>query len=155
MSNIITIELCAEDRARLDRVIEALEHRPNCEGCVTAAVTMTKEAVAEATAPKPEAKDETPTTNSPEPEKPVETPTEHPLDASPIDEAPEAEAVDPPEEPKPSVSREEVRSKVVTLCAAGEKEEVKKIVTAYAAGVKDIPEDKLAEVLEKLTALEG
>lgn len=146
MSNIITIELCAEDRARLDRVIEALEHRPNCEGCVTAAVTMTKEAVAEATAPKPEAKDETPTTNPPEPEKPVETPTEHPLDAPPIE-------VNEPTAPK--VDRADVQRKVIELSAAGKKEAVKAIVTAYAAKVSDIPEDKLAEVFDQLTALEG
>lgn len=143
--NTIIFELCAEDRARLDRIIEALEHRPNCENCVSAAVTMTKEAVAETAATKPKKKEEAPTTNPPKEEKPAETPTEHPLDAPPIDETPTA----------PAVKREDVRGKVVKLCAAGKKEEVKKIVTEYAEAVKDIPEDKLAEVFEKLNALEG
>lgn len=143
--NTIIFELCAEDRARLDRIIEALGNRPNCENCVSAAVTMTKAAVAETTAAKAETKEETPTTNPPKEEKPAETPTEHPLDAPPIDETPKA----------PTVKREDVRGKVVKLCAAGKKEEVKKIVTEYAEAVKDIPEDKLAEVFEKLTALEG
>lgn len=146
--NTIIFELCAEDRARLDRIIEALENRPNCENCVSAAVTMTKAAVAEVDAAKAEAKEPAPTTITPQEEKPVETPTEHPLDAPPIDETPTA-----PE--APTVKREDVRGKVVKLCAAGKKEEVKKIVTEYAEAVKDIPEDKLAEVLEKLNALEG
>lgn len=140
--NTIIFELCAEDRARLDRVIEALESRPNCEGCVRSALEYAKE---EKDAAKAETKEETPTTNPPKEEKPAETPTEHPLDAPPIDETPKA----------PAVKREDVRGKVVKLCAAGKKEEVKKIVTEYAEAVKDIPEDKLAEVFEKLTALEG
>ena len=37
MSNTITIELCTEDRARIDRLIEALE-RNACEKCVPEAV---------------------------------------------------------------------------------------------------------------------
>lgn len=146
MSNIITIELCAEDRARLDRVIEALENRPNCEGCVRAAIDMSKAAQAEIDAAKAEAKAEPPTTNPPEPEKPAETPAEHPLDAPPI----EVE-----EEEAPKVDRADVQRKVVELSAAGKKAEVKDIVTAYATKVSDIPEDKLAEVLEKLNRLEG
>lgn len=144
--NTITFELCAEDRARLDRVIEALENRPNCEGCVSAALEYAQE---ERDAAKPEKKEEAPTTNPPKEEKPVETPTEHPLDAPPIE-------VNEPTAPEaPTVTREDVRGKVVKLCAAGKKEDVKKVVTAYAEAVKDIPEDKLAEVFEKLTALEG
>lgn len=143
--NTITIELCAEDRARLDRIIEALENRPNCEGCVSAAMDMSKAAQAEIDAAKAEAKAETPTTNPPEPEKPVETPAEHPLDTPPIDEAPEL----------PKVDRADVQRKVVELSAAGKKADVKEIVTAYATKVSDIPEDKLAEVLEKLNKLEG
>ena len=145
--NTIIFELCAEDRARLDRIIEALEHRPNCENCVSAAITMTKAAQEEAETPTAEAKEPTPTTNPPEPETPVETAPEHPLDVLPFEKptAPEA----------PTVTREDVRGKVVKLCAAGKKEDVKKIVTEYAEAVKDIPEDKLAEVFEKLNALEG
>lgn len=44
-SNILTatIELCAEDRARIDRVIELLSSRPNCERCAqSVATTCTK-----------------------------------------------------------------------------------------------------------------
>ena len=48
MSNTITIELCAEDRARLDRLAEALE-RKSCDKCVTSAIQLFK---GEAEAPK-------------------------------------------------------------------------------------------------------
>ena len=41
MSNTITIELCAEDRARLDRLAEALE-RKACDKCVTSAIQLFK-----------------------------------------------------------------------------------------------------------------
>lgn len=43
MSNYITIELCAEDRARLDRLAEALERR-TCDKCVTSAIDYLKNA---------------------------------------------------------------------------------------------------------------
>lgn len=58
MSNTITIELCAEDRARLDRLAEALE-RKACDKCVTSAIQLFK---GEAEAPKaPTEVKETPT----------------------------------------------------------------------------------------------
>ena len=41
MSNRIAIELCAEDRARLDRLAEALERR-TCDKCVSAAIEYVK-----------------------------------------------------------------------------------------------------------------
>ncbi len=41
MSNTITIELCAEDRARLDRLAEAME-RKTCDKCVTTAIDYLK-----------------------------------------------------------------------------------------------------------------
>lgn len=46
MSNNITIELCAEDRARLDRLAEALERR-NCDKCVSTAMEYVKTATEE------------------------------------------------------------------------------------------------------------
>lgn len=44
---------------------------------------------------------------------------------------------------------------VVRLSAAGLKAQVREIITAYADRVSNIPEDKYAEVMAKLTALEG
>lgn len=152
MSNIITIELCAEDRARLDRIIEALGNHHNCEHCVSAAITMTKAAQAEAETPTAEANEPAPTTITPQEETPAETPTEHPLDAPPIE-------VDEPTAPEaPKVEPSEVRSKVVDLCSKGKKAEAKAIIEAYAPSVSELlklPADKIAEAYAKLNALEG
>ena len=55
----ITIELCAEDRARLDGILEALKSH-NCQGCVEAAVKYTAAQMAapmEPVAPVSEAKE--------------------------------------------------------------------------------------------------
>lgn len=149
--NKITIELCAEDRARIDAVIAALENRPNCEGCVKAAFEMTERAQAKAKTTKVEANEDTPTTTTTEAEAPAETPAEYPIDEPPFD-IPEPDA---PEPDAPKVDRADVQRMVVELSAAGKKSEVKEIVMAYAERVSAIPEDKLAEVFAKLNTLEG
>ena len=130
--NTITIELCAEDRARIDAVIAALEKLPN---------------QAKAKAPKAKAKEEPQATTTPE----AEAPADYPLDPPPFD-VPEQDA---PEQDAPKVDRADVQRLVVELSAAGKKAEVKEIVTAYADRVSAIPEDKLSEVFEKLNKLGG
>lgn len=148
--NTITIELCAEDRARLDNILEALKGvRTNCDACVKAAVAYTATAIAEGktedapkVAPQPEEPTEEPT--APAEATPTETPTEEPVPAETPAEEPTA----------PTVSRAEVQQKVVRLAATPKKAQVREIVNQYAPKVSDIPEDKLAEVLDKLTALE-
>ena len=123
--NTITIELCAEDRARLDAILEALKH--------------TYDANTEATEPPQKAEEA--------PSQPVTPPQE---------EKPEETAPAPSgSKPEQTVSRADVQRLVVDLSAAGKKAEVKDIVMAYADRVSAIPEDKLAEVYEKLNALEG
>ena len=60
MSNRITIELCAEDRARLDRLAEALE-RGACKECATPEVkpeVVTEPETAEAPVEEPTAETE-------------------------------------------------------------------------------------------------
>lgn len=159
MSNTITIELCAEDRARLDRLAEALERR-TCDKCVTTAIealnanheTKTEtdpvqKALAETLAranetveaPKnaPEqAETSTPTTTPPEEEKPTRE-----------------EPTTPPTTKK--VDRADLRAKVIELSAKGLKEQTRDIVRAYAQTVTAVPEDKVAECYEKLVALES
>ena len=128
----ITIELCAEDRARLDRIIEALS-RHDCSRCandVAKYVVGTLE-----TAQEP--------ANAPEPIK-EETAQPEPEVVAPVMEAPVA-----------TVDKSDIQRKVVELSAAGKKAQVREIITAYAAKVSDIPEDKTAEVWQKLNALEG
>jgi hypothetical protein len=129
--NTITIELCAEDRARLDRIIEGLQLSllPKAE-----AELINEPAEEPKTAPKTE--EEKPQENIP-----IETETK----AEPTKEEPV----------KPTVTPAEVQAKVVSLVQSGKRDEVKSIVTAYAPRVGEIPEDKLTEVMDKLTALEG
>ena len=132
MSNTITIELCAEDRARLDRLAEALE-RKACDKCVTSAIQLFKgEAIAH----------EAPTEVAETPTEPVEV-------EAPQEVEPETSA------PARTVDRAELRAKVIELSAKGLKDQVRGIITAYAPTVKDVPDDKLVECFDRLVALEG
>lgn len=66
-----------------------------------------------------------------------------------------AEAEKPTETPAQQFTVADVQQKVVALCAAGKKDEVKAIISAYAERVSLIPEDKADEVMGRLNALEG
>lgn len=144
MSNTITIELCAEDRARLDRLATALEAR-------TTSADPIQEQLAAVIASA-----STPT------ECPTEATEAPKADAAPIiqteEEAPtEAEETTPAETPEPAVTLEQIQQKVVQLAAGfggSKKAKVREIINAYAKKVTDLPEDKWAEVWKKLTALE-
>lgn len=135
MSNRITIELCAEDRARLDRLAEALE-RKACDKCVTAAIQLAKteqeSVAAEEAAEAPE--DITPVSKPPGEEKPADEESE-------------------PQGPVRTVARGELRNLVIDLSAKGLKDQVRDIVRTFADNVKEIPEDKLAACYEKLATL--
>lgn len=67
------------------------------------------------------------------------------------------EAAMAPQEAKkePTVTHDDIRKKVVALSAAGKKDQVREVIAAVATKVSDIPEDKLADVLTALNALEG
>lgn len=134
--NHITIELCTEDRARLDAILEALKAtKPRCKNCVQ----LVKDLCHAENHPENDAQSaETfePEETQPEEEKPTPPKTENDSKA-------------------PEVTVEDIRSKVLTLTGAGKKDEVRAIVKEYAEKVGDIPADKRAEVLERLTALEG
>lgn len=147
MNNItVTVELCQEDRARLDKILDALT--TNVAGY---AVGQFERYLAEKQ------------TRS---YGPNELTVPAPVEAEPVIE-PQATETTPPweepaeaketaaAEPEPTVSKADIQKKVVTLSAAGKKDAVKKIVTAYAVKVSDIPEEHLAEVWQQLTALEG
>ena len=142
MNNItIKVELCEEDRARLDNILQALSGGRNCAACVDG---ITKYVAAEVG----------------QHIKPAAVPAEtHPVnDPFPAPETPAAEPTPDPEpeapaEAAPTVTHADVQRKVVELSAAGKKDKVREIVTAYAKKVSDLPEDKLAEVWDKLTAL--
>lgn len=137
--NNITIEFCAEDRARLDNLtmeLAALRH------------TLTSDQVIAV---------------MPEPQE-AETP-EQPL--PPVEE-PKAEAPQPAPQPEkkaapepapapaaPEVTVAELQAKVVQLVNAGKKAETREIILKYAQNVGSIPAEKRAEVLGLLNGLEG
>lgn len=127
--NHITIELCAEDRARLDAILAALTGGGK---------------------PAQEPKKVEPRATEPEQPKKAAEPKPQP---QAVEEAPKAEA-QPAPEVKTLVPVEEVQRLVMTLVTAGKKAEVRAIVTAYAPKVTDIPAELRAEVCKKLKALE-
>lgn len=141
MSNKITIELCEEDRKRLDslfciitEVVGELKSR-GVPVCHELEAVVTQEA----------------------PEQPA--PDEHPADeVSPHGEPEPAETPEPTAEPEqPKYTKADILAKVQKLAGPNnpKREQAKAIVKSYGAKVSDIPEDKYAEVMEKLTELEG
>lgn len=161
MSNNITIELCAEDRARLDRLAAALE-RKACDKCVATAMEFAKhriepqpesdpvqKALAETLA-KAEAAVE-PQKNATE-EAESSTPTTTPLEE-------ETTADEEPAQPESTktVTHAELKAKVIELSAKDLKlkAQAREIVLSYAPTVGGVPEDKLNECYKKIVALEG
>lgn len=129
--NKITIELCTEDRARIDALFEELVNvRRLLAGGKETEAPKTAEPVKQEEAPKAEA----PKQAAPEPAP-----------------APKTEAA--PEAPEVTVA--ELQAKVMQLVNAGKKEETRGIILKYAPNVSSIPEDKRAEVLGLLNELEG
>lgn len=143
--NTITIELCAEDRARLDAILAALEKGPHCDKCVkdvAAALTMPQ-------APKNEPKNEPQS----EEKKEVKENTESPAFVTAEDAPPWEEDV-----PKaaPKHTKADLQQKVVKMVSAGaDKAKVRGIINEYAERVSLVPEDKVDEVMGRLAALEG
>lgn len=96
-----------------------------------------------------------------DPEIPQKTPQEAPKAEPQEKSQPEPETATEAAEPEnydvmaPQYTVADVQQKVVALCAAGKKAEVKAIVSAYAERVSLIPAEKADEVMERLTALEG
>ncbi len=126
MSNHITIELCKEDRQRLDELI-----------AFAALLVGEKHS-------KPEE------TQIPG-QMTLFTKNTHPVDA--VSPHADPEPVAEPEAPK--ATRDDVQALVIKLAApgAGKKDAARAIVYEYAKKVSDIPEDKLDEVMAKLSKL--
>lgn len=173
MSNNITIELCAEDRARIDKLTDALERKirqaqyilehteapkpkpepqDDLQEKLAAAVASVKTSDVEAPKNAQDAQEApTPTENPTEPINGAqEEPAEHwdPLASF----AQHCEKTKPKE---PTVTMQMLTNKAITLSAAGLKDKVRDVVHQYAKTVTSLPEDKWDEVYEKLNALEG
>lgn len=160
----VTVELSAEDRARVDALGVAVDKlrqtlEKNCDKCVATVAEYVECKLEETTAP-PQSEQPLPPLVDEESLAPKEEPLPEP------EKAPEPEPEKAPEpkpepqpEPKPEptvqeVTAEALQGKVIALCAAGKKAEVKGIVNTYAEKVSDIPADKRGEVMAKLEALE-
>lgn len=139
MNNInVTITLSEDDRTALGGLFVAIRELTEKLDAITGNTTTAEDAPVPGQVELP-AENEAPVDTIPtEEEKPVEAKSE-PAEAIDVDKL-----------------RAEVQSLVVRLSAAGKKEQVRGIVLAYGnTNVSTVPEDKLTEVKEKLTALEG
>lgn len=167
MNNIIiTHELCAEDRARLDRLTAALEalQPPTMHVELPTFKRVDNESdpdqltlddiqqkLAETLAK---------TNDHAEPSKnaPGATEDETPSTTHVEEEKPTHEEDDLPEQTvEPTVTLEQIQQKVVQLAAGNngaKKAKVREIVNAYAKKVSDLPEDKWSEIWSRLTDLE-
>ena len=153
----IITELCPEDRARLDRVADAMERLADLT-----ARRVVQESVA-STMPGQQP-DDIQKKLAEQGAKSQKAPTEAPTEAAgaakastPATDHPAEESLpwgDPAPAEEPVVTTADVQQKVIKLVNAGKKPEVLTIVKSYAANVSSIPEDKLAECLDKLNALE-
>ena len=152
----VITELCAEDRARLDRLAEALEkYTHKC------AIIPADQVDPDQMAVDPEmlaAEKKLAELINEEPKNEPQEPTKEEVPAStPTEEEKPAEVKETPAEP--TVTLAEIQQKVVQLAAdngGAKKAKVREIINAYGAKVSDLKDlpDKWNEVWEKLTALE-
>ena len=150
MSNTITIELCTEDRARIDRLTAALE-RKACDKCVSTALEVMSANQQRPAEPDPiqEALAETLDKATKAQESPENSAGE--TEAPPLTTTPQAEEKPTAGEP----AQKDIRALYVKLSASGKKKEAQAIILPYATAITAIPDDKCPEIYEKLIALEG
>lgn len=139
--NVITIELCAEDRARLDRLAEALE-RKTCGQCVASALAVLGQS---SPAPNP----------APVPDRVQQQLAEALANAEDPAKAHPADEELPRSEPAPAPSLEEFQKALTLRCAESDetKAKVRALLHEYAPAASKVPEDKRAEVLDRLAKL--
>jgi hypothetical protein len=135
----ITTELCAEDRARIDRLTAALEGLT--AGSATVGTPFPVYAMKAESKPEPV---EAPREDTEAPAEPETVPEE----VGAPDDEPEVKEV-------PEHTKAELQQKVISIVTAGKKDEVKAIIEQYAERVSAIPDEKINEVWDKLTKLEG
>lgn len=157
MQGTITLEMHAEDRARLDRLADLL-------GKLIALDTPRRRG-----AKTPEEQDDlqrrlketldkvSETTTAQETQK---VPQEAPKEGTRPDTVPWAEKTAPKAEPTttepaPGVELSDIQGLVIKLATAGKKAEARGIVLEYADRVIAIPTEKYGEVFSKLKKLEG
>ena len=164
----LIVELCGEDRARLDTIIEKLDavgKHPDCSACAKGVADSMAKANAALAEDDPVKKAITDALAKAQ-QKPVE---EAPKNAQEATEAsappstPKTEEMPWTESPAPEASAEtvkvstaELQQLVIALCRAGKKANVREIISTYGVQtVAAIPDDKRGEVFAKLKTLEG
>ena len=127
--NKITIELCAEDRARLDRLTAALER--NCSSCASSLAESLEALISKAKL-----------NQGATPAAPA--PVSEPAPAAHVPAAPAA--------PAPEVSLAEFQKALTLRCSESPETKAKfsALLNQYAAAASAVPPEKRAEVLEKL-----
>lgn len=146
MSNIIEFKLCAEDRARLDKIAELLQGIDSYYSAAEKALFPNGRGEAESTQ-----------VSTPETEKPAETPKTATKTAP--EETPEP-VKEEPQQTEPAVDLAQIQQKVVQLCAIGggsKKAAVRGVINQYGAKVSDLKDkpETWTEVWTKLCAIEG
>jgi hypothetical protein len=152
--NQITIELCAEDRARLDRQAAALEY--NSRLLEALLLRLTDEGAKPGPAPVQVEPPATSPDNATETAEAVTPPVAHPADDVAPWEAPEpTPAPSPAPAPKAEVSLAEFQKALSLRCAESDttKAKVRALLQEYAEAASKVPPEKRAEVLERLAAL--
>jgi len=145
MNNItLTTELCKEDRARVDELLNRLDT------LIAVGLELCKKNVydLEPVAPAETRQKAAETASAPTPE------STHPVDeVSPHGEPVSVAAA---EEPVREVTAAELLALVQKLAApgSGKRDKAKAIVQSYGTKVSDVPADKRAECMDKLTALD-
>lgn len=143
--NLITIELCAEDRARLDKVIDLLAglRQPDCSACVASVASYLEKAAA--------ALDAHPVA------EPFPAASEVKWETDPDGLREMLEKAINPEPAKPAVTLEQIQKKATQIAAgsADKKAKLRAIVNKYAAKVTDLPQACWPAVWDELCALES
>lgn len=139
--NSIVIELCAEDRARLDKILKALENAaPRCDNCLRLVADLSKPSPAE---PDVGIIDPNVAQALGAPEAPAPAPVR-----AAVPEAPAPVAA-------PVISLAEFQKVIVTRCAESPdtKKKVQALIANYADCVSNVPEERRAEFLEELAKI--
>ena len=175
MENTITLRLCDDDRARLDKITTLLESllekgRPDCSRCAQAVANTVGQYVNPAAEEKPVQEPTAPQEQAAEHPVADPFPTPEPEAPTPAAAAPTQEAAAPEEEPqKPTVTLEQIQQKVVKLAASGagvkdpalieqakaKKAKVRDIINAHAPKVSELPPECWDKVWAELIALES
>lgn len=145
----VTTELCTEDRARLDKLIELLTVRAE-----QAKVDHERKYDAKPEPDKAPTEKKAGTVEAPKIAQDAPKASEHPtLDPFPETPAVAKERSEAPEKP---VTTAELQQLVIALCRANKKDAVREVITSYGvANVAGLSADKYGEVYKSLKALEG